>query len=159
MAQWEKLIIGIAVTTFAWVGVTLVTRPTDDETLFRFCRLVRAGGPGWKAVEKRAEAMGRPIEGSNAKWEVPAGLLCMVFACLAVYASLFAIGSWIYSYFWQAAWMTVVAVVATGLLFVVLWRLYSMDGSRAEIIRLALPDSETDPVKTELSATFEQQEK
>jgi Na+/proline symporter len=125
IAQWQKLIIGIALTTACWVAVTLLTRPTNDETLFRFCRLIRAGGPGWKAVEKRAEAQGTPLNGAGEKWEVPAGLLCMALSCLAVYATMFAIGSWFYSYALQASCMTAVAVLATGFLFRVLSRLYA----------------------------------
>jgi Na+/proline symporter len=130
IAQWQKLIVGIVITTACWVGVTLATRPTDDETLFNFCRLIRAGGPGWKAVEKRAEALGRPLETAGEKWEVPSGLLCMSLACLAVYATMFAIGAWFYACVLRAACLTAVAVVATVLLFKMLSRLYKKDGKR-----------------------------
>lgn len=125
IAQWQKLIVGIVITTACWVGVTLVTRPTDDETLFNFCRLIRAGGPGWKAVEKRAEALGRPLETAGEKWEVPSGLLCMSLACLAVYAAMFAIGAWFYACVLRASCLTAVAVVATLLLFKVLSCMYA----------------------------------
>ena len=124
LAQWQKLIIGIVITTVSWVAATLLTNPTNDETLFRFCRLIRAGGPGWKAVEKRAEALGTPLDGAGEKGEVPSGLLCMVLSCLAVYATMFAIGSWFYSYVFQASCMTAVALLATVFLFKVLARLY-----------------------------------
>jgi len=127
IAQWQKLIIGIVITTVCWVGMTLLTRPTDDETLFRFCRLIRAGGPGWKAVEKRAAALGRPIESAGVKWEVPSGLLCMTLACLAVYAAMFAIGAWFYAFVLRAACLTAVALIATLLLFKVLSRMYAKE--------------------------------
>lgn len=127
LAQWQKLIIGIVVTTCSWVAVTYVTRPADDETLFRFCRQIRAGGPGWKEVERRAAAQGRPLEGTGAKWEVPSGLLCMTLACLAVFAAMFAIGAWFYSQVLKAAIMSAVAAGATVLLFRILSRLYAGD--------------------------------
>jgi len=125
LAQWQKLIIGIVLTTVAWVAVTFATKPTDDETLFRFCRLIRAGGPGWKAVEKRAEALGTPIEKTSEKWEVPSGLLCMTLACLAVYATMFAVGSWFSSHILQAVCTTAVAIVSTVVLFKMLSRMYA----------------------------------
>jgi len=130
LAQWQKLIIGIVITTASWVAVTCVTPPADDETLFRFCRLIRAGGPGWKAVERRAAAQGRPIEGAGAKWEVPAGLLCMSLACLAVYTAMVAIGSWFYARALQAVCLSAVAAVSTVVLFKILSRMYAKDARR-----------------------------
>jgi solute:Na+ symporter, SSS family len=124
LAQWQKLLIGIFITTFSWVIITLCTKPAEDKILFRFCRLVRAGGPGWKTVLHRAEAINQPIEGANEKWDVPQGILCMVFACLAVYATLFATGSWIYSYYIQGTVLTVVAIISTLLLLRFWARMY-----------------------------------
>jgi Na+/proline symporter len=125
LAQWQKLIIGIVVTTGSWLAVTYATRPADDETLFRFCRQIRAGGPGWKEVERRAAAQGRPLEGTAEKWDVPSGLLCMSLGCLAVFAAMFAIGSWFYSRVLQAAATSAVSAAATVLLFRVLSRQYA----------------------------------
>lgn len=124
-AQWQKLIIGIVITTAAWVSVTLVTRPTDDATLFRFCTLIRAGGPGWKTIEQRAEAQGTPIAKAGEKWEVPAGLLCMTLSCLAVLATMFGIGACFYACMPRAACLFAVAIGATALLFKILARLYA----------------------------------
>ena len=117
LMQWQKLLIGVGITTFSWVLVTLLTKPSDDKTLFNFCRLVQAGGPGWKTVEKRAGIAGIPVSGTDEKWDVPFGILCMVFACLAVYTALFAIGSWIYGYYMQAGLLTVASAIATIILF------------------------------------------
>ena len=47
---WHQLVIGILVTTVAWVTVTLATRPTDEVTLLRFYRKIHPAGPGWRAV-------------------------------------------------------------------------------------------------------------
>ena len=122
LAQWMKLIIGIVITTTAWISVTLLTRPAKDETLFRFCRMVHAGGPGWKEIEKRAADAGEPIINPEAKWGVPAGLLCMVFACLAVYSIMFAVGSWIYKNYTPAVITTISAVASMVILYVIYMR-------------------------------------
>lgn len=116
LATWQKLIIGVGVTTVAWLLVTLITRPTEERTLRSFYSLVQPGGPGWKAVLMRAKNENDPIDESAQRWDVPLGILCMVFGCLAVYAALFAAGAWIYLNYTQGAVLTVIAVVATVLL-------------------------------------------
>lgn len=125
LAQWQKLIAGIAVTTAAWIAVTLVTKPADDETLFRFCRQIRAGGPGWRAVEQRAAAQGVTLSERTEAWDVPTGLLCMTLACLAVYAAMFAIGAGLYGQPVRAACLAGTSGVATAALFMRLSRLYA----------------------------------
>jgi len=116
LATWQKLITGVGITTVSWLVVTLITRPTEQKTLRSFYSLVQPGGPGWKAVLLRAKSEKNPIDESGQRWDVPLGILCMVFGCLAVYAALFAAGAWIYLNYTQGAVLTVIAVVATVLL-------------------------------------------
>jgi Na+/proline symporter len=115
-ATWEKLVTGVGITTVSWLVVTIITRPTEQKTLRSFYSLVQPGGPGWKAVLMRAKREKNPIDESGQRWDVPLGILCMVFGCLAVYAALFAAGAWIYLNYTQGAILTVIAVVATALL-------------------------------------------
>ncbi len=116
-----QLCVGVAVTTLAWVGVTLVTRPSDPVILRAFCRLVKPGGPGWARVIREARAAGDPVDDPGRGWDVPAGILCMVLGCLAVYSILFGTGYWIYGNTGPAAVLTGVAALATVGLFRV-WR-------------------------------------
>lgn len=44
LASWMKLIIGMVVTTTAWVTVTFVTKPTDQAVIARFRETVRVKG-------------------------------------------------------------------------------------------------------------------
>ena len=106
-----KLVIGVAITTVAWVTMTLVTKPADERTLRSFYALTRPGGPGWRPVLDRAAAEGEPVAGTGDGWVVPQGILAMVAGCFAVYSALFAIGYWIYGRYAIAALLTVVAVV------------------------------------------------
>jgi Na+/proline symporter len=105
------LIMGVGITTVAWVAVTLLTRPSDEKTLVSFCRLVRPGGPGWRRVEEKAAESGVDDLTAGA-WEVPAGILKMVLGCFAIYGALFAAGFWIYGNAGPAVIMTVVTVVS-----------------------------------------------
>ncbi len=108
-----KLVLGVSITTVAWIAVTYVTRPTDDAVLRRFYRLTRPGGPGWRAVAERAARDVEPLMDTAGDWTVPQGILAMVAGCLAVYSALFATGYWIYGLFAPALLLTVVALAAS----------------------------------------------
>lgn len=107
-----RLVLGVGVTTVAWLVVTYLTRPTEEATLRRFCALVRAGGPGWRAVERRAAAEGEPIAGAGEGWVVPQGILAMLAGTCAVYAALLGTGLVIYGRPVPAALLFAAAVVA-----------------------------------------------
>ncbi len=115
-----QLVSGVAITTIAWVTVTLLTRPSEMTRLVSFYRLVKPGGPGWKRVFDYAQQNNDPVFESDKGWDVPMGILCMVLGCFAIYSALFATGNWIYGKNLLATVLTVVAVVAAVLL-VRLW--------------------------------------
>ncbi len=110
------LITGVGITTVAWIAVTFLTSPSDERTLISFCRLVRPGGPGWRAVAEKAASEAEGEELMEGAWEVPAGILRMVLGCFAIYGALFATGFWIYGNTVPAVILTVVTVAsASGL--------------------------------------------
>ena len=93
----EKLIIGVTITTISWLIVTLITPPSRMETLQNFYKKIQPGGPGWKKVIEESEAKGINITGKKEKWDVPSGILCMLFGSISVYSILFGIGYLLYS--------------------------------------------------------------
>ena len=93
----EKLIIGVTITTISWLMVTMVTPPSNIETLQNFYRKIQPGGPGWKKVVNESAEKGIIISGKKEKWDVPSGILCMVFGSISVYSILFGIGYILYS--------------------------------------------------------------
>ena len=93
----EKLIIGVTITTIFWLIVTLITPPSSMETLQNFYKKIQPGGPGWKKVIEESEAKGINITGKKEKWDVPSGILCMLFGSISVYSILFGIGYLLYS--------------------------------------------------------------
>ncbi len=117
---WQKLVLGVAITTTGWFAAMYLTRPTDQEKLLSFYRRIRPGGPGWQKVIEEARAQGKEneldAEGVQNDWNVPAGILCMVLGCVAVYSAMFGTGYWIYGYTARAIVFTIVAVVSTYLL-------------------------------------------
>jgi solute:Na+ symporter, SSS family len=112
LAPSTRLIIGVAITTGAWLLVTYVTRPVDEATLRRFYRIARPGGPGWDDLARRAAADGEPLPDPAGDWTVPRGILAMTVGALAVYAALFATGYWIYGRTALAAALTLVSLGA-----------------------------------------------
>ena len=100
LLAWHRLLIVRGVTTVAWVGVTLATKPTGAAKRAAFRNKIRANG-------------------HDIAW----GLLAMTFACLCVYALMFASGYWIYGRTAIASVLTVVAAVSGVALVPVLKRL------------------------------------
>jgi len=128
LESWQELLIGVALTTVAWVGVTFLTRPTDERQLRSFYRRTRPGGPGWTAVIDRAAAAGDPIAAGEAEWDVPTGVMAMLAGCFAVYSALFAVGHWIYGNYLLSAALAAVAAAA-GILLVRAWGRIAGKGS------------------------------
>ena len=93
----EKLILGVTITTICWSFITLMTPPSNIETLQNFYKKIQPGGPGWKKIADISESNGIKIVGKKEKWDVPTGILCMVFGSISVYSILFGIGYILYS--------------------------------------------------------------
>jgi SSS family solute:Na+ symporter len=115
LESWQQLIIGVGITTAAWLITALVTKPADEETLKSFCKKTNPGGPGWKRVYAAIESEGGKLEGDAVN--LPRGILCMVLGCALVYSALFATGFWLYGQTGPAAILTTVAVVSAIALF------------------------------------------
>jgi solute:Na+ symporter, SSS family len=113
MEDWQKFLLGVIITTVAWVGVTLKTKPADEETLIKFCRLIKPGGPGWKPFLAKLAKEGKETKDllpASGQWDVPASLISVFLGCLTVYSALFSIGFWIYANHIAAVVSTLVAV-------------------------------------------------
>ena len=93
----EKLIIGVTITTISWLTVTMITPPSSMDVLQNFYKKIQPGGPGWKKIVEESENSGVIISGKKEKWDVPSGILCMVFGSISVYSVLFGVGYILYS--------------------------------------------------------------
>ena len=76
IAGYWQLIIGVLITTIGWVIVTLITKPTDKETINKFEALIFEG-------EDKFKNIGIKIVG-------------FITGTIGVYSFLFATGNWIY---------------------------------------------------------------
>jgi len=91
-----QLVLGVFLTTIAWILVTLVTKPSDPETLRTFVQTINPAGKGWDQVKAAAEAEGQPIQPAEGRINLGQGVLAMSLGCAAVYSFLFATGYFVY---------------------------------------------------------------
>lgn len=115
-AGWSKYPAVVGITTLVWVVVTFVTPPESAETLRKFYRKTRPGGPGWKKVVDEALEDNESIAEPGAAWTVPSGVLAMVIGCVLVYSCMFATGNWIYGNYALASGLTAVTALSAFLL-------------------------------------------
>ncbi len=114
----------VLLTTLAWVVVTYLTPPVSDATLHNFYRKIKPGGPGWKSVVLKAAYQGIVLQKEeDLRWDVPTGLLCMVWGCVIIYSTLFATGNFLYGNTTIALVFSAAAVAGILLLWVSLKRL------------------------------------
>ncbi len=125
MADWEKMVWGVGITTVCWVAATFLTSPTEKATLAKFYMLIRPWGRGWKKILGDAGVDEAMIEQSRRETHLPGGILCMVLGCMAVYAALFATGNFIYGRTGWGVGLAVVFAAACAALFGV-WRKMNM---------------------------------
>lgn len=97
LKDWEKFVIGVAITSVAWITATLVTQPANNETLYHFYRRIKPSGPGWNGFLKKLQREGlAPDAELKRKGELPTMLLCVFLGCMLIYGALFSIGFWLY---------------------------------------------------------------
>lgn len=120
--EWQRLIIGVGITTVGWIIVTLLTGPTDKKTLLSFYRKVHPGGPGWRRVLEEAKRSGEDVDQYlKTKWSFPSDLLMVFLGLILIYSSLFSVGFWIYGNIFAAA-VTSGTALLSALLLVKAWK-------------------------------------
>lgn len=126
MSPSAQLVLGILITTFAWVSVTLLTEPSNEETLKSFYKLIRPGGPGWKKIMGKIQNDPTLDFNINEKWDVPTAILSMVIGSFMVFSALFSIGYFIYGNIQLGTIMLMLTILGMAIL-VYLWRKLIMD--------------------------------
>ena len=112
-----QFLLSVGITTLCWVGVTLMTSPSDMKTLTSFVQKVQAGGPGWTVIREKMSA--EDLESTTLGWNVPQGILCMLIGAFAIYGALFSTGYFIYGKSLEGFVLGSLSLLA----FYFLWRL------------------------------------
>ena len=87
------LVLGVAITTVAWLGVTFLTPPADEATLQRFYDAIRPVGKGWTRFRDARAGSAGPDE------SLTPAFLGWFLGCTAVYSALFGTGYLLYGQF------------------------------------------------------------
>ncbi|HSJ67844.1 MAG TPA: sodium:solute symporter family protein [Anditalea sp.] len=112
LLSYEKLLIGVTITTACWLMVTLVTKPEKNSVLRRFYKLVKPASIGWRTFLSQNPDI-KPERG-----QLPFEIGLMVMGCATVYCALFATGFWLYGNTFAALVTTAIAISGSlGLMF------------------------------------------
>ena len=119
LEAWQQLLVGVVITTAAWVAAAFLFSPTDDETLKAFYLKIRPGGRGWKRIVSQID---EDTSGDGA--DFPQAILAMILGAGAIYGALFATGYFLYGQVTLAYVVTAVALACAYGLFRVWPRLH-----------------------------------
>lgn len=98
-----QLVLGVVITTVAWVIVTLLTRPTDEGVLWNFYDTIKPANRGWRGAFKGTQFAAAFAKAPTNQSSISYGILGMSGGILAVYSLLFGTGKLLYSEYNQAA--------------------------------------------------------
>lgn len=93
LLPYQRMVIGVGITTVVWVVVTLLTRPTEMQRLQSFYTMIRPYGWGWKTVTADMIQVG---ESETADVGMGVQVLQVFLGCVMVYGFLFATGYFLY---------------------------------------------------------------
>ena len=128
LASWQQLLIGVGVTTAAWLLIAFVSPATDPETLKTFYRKIRPGGPGWKPIQEQLASEGVVVEAGES---ITAGLAAMVAATFLIYALLFGAGYLLYGR-WVAVSASFVVAATAAVALAKSWPALKMSADEKE---------------------------
>jgi Na+/proline symporter len=106
----QLMLVTVAITTVAWLAVTLMTPAEPREKLVEFYRRVHPAGPGWKPIAATAGDLGPPTESLAMQF------YNWLLGCVLIYATLFGIGKLVFKEWAAASAYSVAALVAAVLI-------------------------------------------
>ena len=105
------LVLSVAITTVAWLGVTFLTPPADDATLQGFYDAIRPVGKGWTRFRESGAG------GAGAHESLTPAFLGWFLGCTAVYSALFGTGYLLYGQFLPGVVCLLLFAAATAGMF------------------------------------------
>lgn len=100
----------VGVTTVVWLAVTFITKPTDEEKLKSFYRLIHPGGILWKKISLQLPDVisDKGFAGMFLNW---------IFGVALVYSMLFGIGSLIFADYFNALLYFLIVLISITLIY------------------------------------------
>lgn len=117
LETYERMLIGVGITTVAWIGATYLTPATDHSVLTSFFKLIRPHDMGWKPVVNSLSAEETETIQSDESRSLGQEIWMMFLGCVLVYLSLFGMGSLLYGNLMLGIGQLVIAVASGYFLF------------------------------------------
>ncbi|MDH7445705.1 sodium:solute symporter family protein [Aquimarina sp. 2201CG14-23] len=111
---YQELVIGVIFTTISWITATLITKPTDSDTLSKFYNKVKPYGIGWNGFKSKISQTDINLDKSTDKFTID--LASMLLGVLLVYCALFATGYFIYGNITSALILSAITITAVLIL-------------------------------------------
>ena len=111
----EQLVIGVLITTFSWISVTLLTKPTDLKILSEFYNKVRPYGIGWRGFFVLANNENLNIKSGRDSFILD--FTSMLLGIIIIYCSLFCIGFILYSNIIASSILLLIVLISSSMLF------------------------------------------
>ena len=120
LEAYEKMLIGVSITSIAWISITFMTRPTDSERLSAFYALIRPHSMGWKKVIRDNPSLAEH-NSEHGGTRLSQELVLMFLGCLMIYCALFSVGYILYAE-QSLALITMAISIVCALLIKRLWK-------------------------------------
>jgi solute:Na+ symporter, SSS family len=118
----QTVIISVAFTTVCWLLAAFLAPQTDRKTLLSFFKKVQPAGPGWDAIRLEAGIPQSAVKASGDHMGL--AFVGWISGCVVIWASLFAIGKFLYGEMSMAWTLTGVTLVSGIVLLQVIRRLW-----------------------------------
>lgn len=92
MESYEKMIVGVVITSIAWWAATIFSPETDRETLEKFYMKIQPKGSGWNPIKNNLSSEQKDTMALNSDPGLTSQILMMLLGCGFVYACLFGFG-------------------------------------------------------------------
>ncbi|SHM79189.1 Na+/proline symporter [Cyclobacterium lianum] len=115
LSNLEQLVIGIVLTTIAWVLTALLGPATDKQLLISFVRKTSVPGPGWKRVYGWMKEKGEKHTSPH-YFDFQAAIMAFGAGTMAVYAFLFGTGSYLLGQPFRGLLLMLLSALGFGLL-------------------------------------------
>ena len=116
LEPYERMVIGVIITSIFWIGVTFLTRGTDNDTLVGFYKLIKPHSLGWKKIISDNPEL-RSISDGAGQLRLSQEILLMFLGCLMVYCALFGTGYILYQQFTTGVIFFMVSIISAFSIF------------------------------------------
>ncbi|HTW95121.1 MAG TPA: sodium:solute symporter family protein, partial [Tepidisphaeraceae bacterium] len=126
IVQSHQLIWTAVFTTVCWLAAAYLAPQTDRQTMIEFYRKVKPSGLGWEPIRREAGMTRQEVRATGDNF--PLALVGWSAGCAAIWASLFAVGNFLYGRMETAWTLTGVFAVSGSVMLWVINRLWSGAG-------------------------------